>query len=474
MKISIDGKSFTLVGEETEEHMRQVAEYIDQKMTEIRQKAVAVTLDSSLAYVLTSINVADDYFKEKAYTAETATKTYNKQQYKQIIGNEFAILRTSEKAKGKTTRELFEMLEEQMNIKELTWIPLSSKAYIEVNNEYMLALYEDGSIKEEEIKVLDISNGSIDLKSNGYIQGQWTVQGSGYGTKYTVSGEFVENVGAYIITGTSTKNFVRVLEAGTYDIIINDLNIDVSDKGYTCAFNANRNKKASGVNVNLHIEGDNVLRSGASSAGLGFAGALPNLNGETSGSVLTMQGNGNLYVEGGHYSAAIGSGYTGPDSAQGDANNIIINSGNITAKSGSSYAAAIGGGLRKNANNIVINGGNINAICTSHGVGIGATGSSGNGIAKGIVINGGFLVVEGRDEGAIGGEQGSEAVQINGGKLTLKNTGKLSVLGDNCSSVILAGGTIIANSAKGSGIGTVDLTKNINITRKKEHQNGKG
>lgn len=70
VKISIDGKSFTLVGEETEEHMRQVAEYIDYKMTEIRQKAVAVTLDSSLAYVLTSINVADDYFKEKAYTAE--------------------------------------------------------------------------------------------------------------------------------------------------------------------------------------------------------------------------------------------------------------------------------------------------------------------------------------------------------------------------------------------------------------------
>ena len=70
VKISIDGKSFTLVGEETEEHMRQVAAYIDQKMVEIRQKAVAVTLDSSLAYVLTSINVADDFFKEKTYTAE--------------------------------------------------------------------------------------------------------------------------------------------------------------------------------------------------------------------------------------------------------------------------------------------------------------------------------------------------------------------------------------------------------------------
>ncbi|MCI5680063.1 MAG: cell division protein ZapA [Bacteroidales bacterium] len=74
VKISIDGKSFTLVGEESEEHMRQVASYIDEKMAEVREKAVAVTMDSSLAYVLTSINVADDYFKEKAYVAELEGK----------------------------------------------------------------------------------------------------------------------------------------------------------------------------------------------------------------------------------------------------------------------------------------------------------------------------------------------------------------------------------------------------------------
>lgn len=70
VKISVDGKSFTLVGEETEEHMRQVAAYIDAKIAEVRENAVAVTLDSSLAYVLASINVADDYFKERAYSAE--------------------------------------------------------------------------------------------------------------------------------------------------------------------------------------------------------------------------------------------------------------------------------------------------------------------------------------------------------------------------------------------------------------------
>lgn len=74
VKISIDGKGFTLMGEESEEHMRAVATYIDRKMTEVRQKAKAVTLDSSLAYVLTSINVADDYFKEKTRNAEMESR----------------------------------------------------------------------------------------------------------------------------------------------------------------------------------------------------------------------------------------------------------------------------------------------------------------------------------------------------------------------------------------------------------------
>lgn len=70
IKISIDGKSFTLVGDETEVHMRAVATYIDEKIMEIRKNAVAVKMDTSLAYVLAALNVADDYFKEKEKNAE--------------------------------------------------------------------------------------------------------------------------------------------------------------------------------------------------------------------------------------------------------------------------------------------------------------------------------------------------------------------------------------------------------------------
>ena len=50
--------------------MQQVAAYIDRKMQEIRRNSKAVAVDSSLAYILTSINVADDYFKELQQTLE--------------------------------------------------------------------------------------------------------------------------------------------------------------------------------------------------------------------------------------------------------------------------------------------------------------------------------------------------------------------------------------------------------------------
>lgn len=70
IKIFVDGKSFTLVGEETEIHMQAVATYIDDKLVEIRKNAAAVKMDTSLAYVLAALNVADEYFKEKEKVAE--------------------------------------------------------------------------------------------------------------------------------------------------------------------------------------------------------------------------------------------------------------------------------------------------------------------------------------------------------------------------------------------------------------------
>lgn len=70
VETKIDGKTFMLVGEETEYHLQHVAEYIDEKVREVRKKAAAVKVDSNMAYILAAINVVDDLFKEKEKCAE--------------------------------------------------------------------------------------------------------------------------------------------------------------------------------------------------------------------------------------------------------------------------------------------------------------------------------------------------------------------------------------------------------------------
>ena len=58
------------VAQTTAPSITRLAGYIDQKMMEIRKNSKAVAIDSSLAYILTSINVANDYFKEVKHQLE--------------------------------------------------------------------------------------------------------------------------------------------------------------------------------------------------------------------------------------------------------------------------------------------------------------------------------------------------------------------------------------------------------------------
>lgn len=70
VEIRIAGKEYTLVGIESEEYIQRVGLYIDRKTTEImRQNS---RLSTAMAAVLTSINVADDFFK--SYEKEQEAK----------------------------------------------------------------------------------------------------------------------------------------------------------------------------------------------------------------------------------------------------------------------------------------------------------------------------------------------------------------------------------------------------------------
>ncbi|OPX45850.1 cell division protein ZapA [Ruminiclostridium hungatei] len=61
--IRIAGKDYTLVGIESDEYIQKVGLYIDRKMNEILMRNNR--LSTSLAAVLTAINVADDFFKTR-------------------------------------------------------------------------------------------------------------------------------------------------------------------------------------------------------------------------------------------------------------------------------------------------------------------------------------------------------------------------------------------------------------------------
>jgi len=61
VEVKIAGKVYSLMGLESDEYIQKVALYIDKKMNELLK--VNNKLSTSMAAVLTAINVADDFFK---------------------------------------------------------------------------------------------------------------------------------------------------------------------------------------------------------------------------------------------------------------------------------------------------------------------------------------------------------------------------------------------------------------------------
>ena len=62
--ITINNREYTLMSEDTQAHMKTVAEYIDKKISEIIL-ASGGSLTMQDVAILAAINVADDYFKSE-------------------------------------------------------------------------------------------------------------------------------------------------------------------------------------------------------------------------------------------------------------------------------------------------------------------------------------------------------------------------------------------------------------------------
>lgn len=80
VELRIAGKDYTIVGTESEEYIQRVGLYIDRKMNEVMR--VNSKLSTSMAAVLTAMNVADDYFK--CYESEAQLKKELKKLQEQL------------------------------------------------------------------------------------------------------------------------------------------------------------------------------------------------------------------------------------------------------------------------------------------------------------------------------------------------------------------------------------------------------
>ena len=243
------------------------------------------------------------------------------------------------------------------------------------------------------------------------------------------------------------------------NLTLKDVKIDVSDTGDQYDWDQ-KGKAALSVqgkgNVEIELDGDNELKSGAQSAGLE----------KTSTGKLTLKDDnketGSLTATGGNNAAGIGGGYLG------DGKNLTITGGTVTATGGFS-AAGIGGGREGKGENITITGGTVNAT-SNDGAGIGG-GLLGSG--ENITITGGTVNATGTDGAGIGGGNGGvgKNITITGGTVTAAGGfGNAGIGGGNGSdgeNITITGGSVTATGGEfAAGIGGSNGGSGNNITIK--------
>ena len=245
-------------------------------------------------------------------------------------------------------------------------------------------------------------------------------------------------------TITVINNFANTV----LNLTLKDVKIDVSDTGNDNYPYAQEGKAALSVqgegNVEIELDGDNVLKSGYDRAGL---------EKNTSTGTLTLKddkeaGSGSLKAEGGDCGAGIGGGecYNGE--------NITITGGTVTATGGDS-GAGIGGGDGGAAENITITGGTVTAAGGYYGAGIGGGSGSGGsgGSGKNITITGGTVNAAGGWGGAgIGG-----GGWVSGQNITITG-GTVNAAGGYCGAGIGGGKENSGSNVTVSGAAQVTAT----------------
>ena len=268
---------------------------------------------------------------------------------------------------------------------------------------------------------------------------------------------------------TSVITLINNFANTVLNLTLRDVKIDVSDTGReNHAGKAALSVQGKG-NVEIELDGENELKSGAYRAGL-------EKNNSTSAGTLTLKdnkeaGSGSLNAEGGALSAGIGACY------EEGTKNIIITGGTVTATGGDG-GAGIGGGDGGGAENITITGSTVTAKGGNGSAGIGG-GVGGSG--ESITITGSTVTAEGGNGAAGIGSGNGKNITITDSTVTA--TGKYGGAGiggggfdggGNGNHITITGSTVIATSegvgergnrgGAGIGGGCIGNGENIAIT----------
>ena len=271
---------------------------------------------------------------------------------------------------------------------------------------------------------------------------------------------------------TSVITLINNFANKVLNLTLKDVKIDVSNTGReNHAGKAALSVQGKG-NVEIELDGENELKSGAYRAGL-------EKNNSTSAGTLTLKdnkeaGSGSLNAEGGALSAGIGACY------EEGTKNIIITGGTVTATGGDG-GAGIGGGDGGGAENITITGSTVTATGGSAlgfggaGIGGGSDGRNSDSNGKNITITGSTVTAKGGNgsAGIGGGVAGiGEAITITGSTVTATGGIGAAGIGGGCGgyngngeNITITGSRVTATgNSGGAGIGGGERCDGENIT----------
>ncbi|MBB6218248.1 cell division protein ZapA [Anaerosolibacter carboniphilus] len=154
--VRINGQEYTLVGTEPREYMQKVANYVDDKMVVIAKQSKK--LSTAMAAVLTSVNIADEYFKTKsqleALEKEALQPLYELDQ----VRNQLAVATAEAEGQNQEYIEIIQRLEE--DLRNATCMEQESQELLFENRELKEALSE----KEQEIETIRKMNEDLQNK----------------------------------------------------------------------------------------------------------------------------------------------------------------------------------------------------------------------------------------------------------------------------------------------------------------------